>query len=76
MSAPTDLEAMIAQLRKGGVFHAEFHEDGSVKVLTMGPDPDAGGGDEEDDGQPSRTSALRAAARAMQFGPPPTEKTQ
>jgi hypothetical protein len=70
--APTDLEAMIATLRKGGVFHAEFHDDGSVKVLTMGPDmaPTQTEGDDADDPAPSRASALREHARRLQFGPP------
>jgi hypothetical protein len=47
--------------------HAEFYEDGSVKVLTLGPDPNAGGGDANDDDKP-KTSALREHARRLQFG--------
>jgi len=62
----TDLTAMIGLLRAGGVMHAEFHEDGSVKVLTLGPDPNAGGGDEGE--APAKTSALREHAKRLQFG--------
>jgi hypothetical protein len=63
----TDLQAMIGLLRAGGVFHAEFYEDGSPKIITLGPDPSAGGGDTESDDAPKK-SALREHARRLQFG--------
>jgi hypothetical protein len=61
-----DLQAMIGLLRAGGVFHAEFHEDGSPKIITLGPDPNAGGGDEGE--APTKTSALREHAKRLTFG--------
>jgi hypothetical protein len=63
----TDLTALISLLRAGGVFHAEFHEDGSLKIITLGPDPSAGGGDAESDDEPKK-SALREHAHRLQFG--------
>ena len=63
----SNLTAMIGLLREGGILHAEFHEDGSVKVLTLGPDPNAGGGEAGDDDKP-KTSALREHAKRLQFG--------
>lgn len=65
-----DLTALLATLRAGGVFHAEFHEDGSPKVITLGPDPNAGGSEaDEDTGE--KTNALREHARRLQFGTRP-----
>lgn len=72
---PGDLEAMISLLRNGGVFHAEFHADGSIKVLTLGPammppeTPDEDGQAEPD----PKVHPLKEAAKRLAFGMPRTK---
>jgi hypothetical protein len=69
-AAGRDLTAMIAQLRAGGVLHAEFHPDGRVKVLTLGPEVTGQPTTTEDDepgGESAFRSQMRAAAATVSF---------
>jgi hypothetical protein len=67
MSSTVDsLAAVIATMRQGGVISAEFHPDGAVKSVMLGPDPNAGGTDSEPAAEGK--SALREHARRLSFG--------
>jgi hypothetical protein len=68
-----NLTALIAQLRAGGVMHAEFHPDGSVKVLTLGPESNEPPTTEDGEAEPDpKVHPLKEAARRLAFGTPRT----
>lgn len=70
-----DLDETIAKLRAGGVTHAEFYPDGSVKALALGPaesEPPKETEDGEAEPDP-KVHPLKAAARRLAFGMPRTE---
>jgi hypothetical protein len=67
--AGRDLMATISLLRAGGVLHAEFHDNGRIKVLTLGPEASP---PQTEDGEADSApvNPLKEAARRLAFGMP------